>query len=65
MTKYGKLHSGTPYQYKMNSKKRAIADREGLESDEEDVEDLRDMDQIEEILRVTYERKIRGPKAKL
>jgi hypothetical protein len=30
----GKMHSGVPYQYKMNNKKRVIADREGLESDE-------------------------------
>jgi hypothetical protein len=36
----GKMRSGVPYQYKMNNKKRAIADREGLESDEEEVEDL-------------------------
>jgi hypothetical protein len=36
----GKTRSGVPYQYKMNNKKRAIADREGLESDEEEVEDL-------------------------
>jgi hypothetical protein len=32
-----KTHSGAPYQYKMNNKKRAIPDREGLESDEEEV----------------------------
>jgi hypothetical protein len=41
----------------MNNKKRAIAVREGLESDEEEVEDLRDVEQTEEILWVTYERK--------
>jgi hypothetical protein len=40
MEKYGTMHNGRPYQYKMNNKKRAIADREGLESDEEEVEDL-------------------------
>jgi hypothetical protein len=40
MEKYGTTCSGRPYQYKMNNKKRAIADREGLESDEEEVEDL-------------------------
>ena len=51
-----------PYQYKMNSKKRVIAMREGLESDEEEVEDLRVVEQIEEILCATYERKTRGPK---
>jgi hypothetical protein len=31
----GKTPSGAPYQYKMNNKKRAIADREALVSDEE------------------------------
>jgi hypothetical protein len=36
----GKMHNGVPYQYKMNNKKRSIADREGLASDEEEVEDL-------------------------
>jgi reverse gyrase len=37
----GKMSNGVPYQYKMNNKKRPIADREGLECDEEEVEDLR------------------------
>jgi hypothetical protein len=46
----GRTHSGVPYQYNMNTKKRAIAMREGLASDEEEVEDLRAMEQIEEIL---------------
>jgi hypothetical protein len=46
----GRTHSGAPYQYKMNNKKRAIATREGLASDEEEVEDLRDVEKIEEIL---------------
>jgi hypothetical protein len=46
----------------VNTKKRAIATREGLESDEEEVEDLRDVEKIEEILRTTYERKTRGPR---
>jgi hypothetical protein len=45
----------------MNNKKRAIADREGLASDEEEVEDLWAMEKIEEILCATYERKTRGP----
>ena len=36
----GKMRSGVPYQYKMNNKKRAIEEREGLASDEEEVEDL-------------------------
>jgi hypothetical protein len=40
----GKMHSGLPYQYKMNNKKRTIADREGLASDEEEVEGLWDME---------------------
>ena len=55
-------HSGENYQYKINNKKRAITEREGLVSDEEEVEDLRDMEQIEEILRATYERKTRDPR---
>jgi hypothetical protein len=46
----------------MNNKKRAIADREGLASDEEEVEDLRVVEKIEEILNATYERKIGGPR---
>jgi hypothetical protein len=33
--------SREPYQYKVNTKKRVIAEREGLASDEEEVEDLR------------------------
>jgi hypothetical protein len=41
----GRTHSGVPYQYKINNKKRAIATREGLESDEEEVEDLRAVEQ--------------------
>ena len=41
----------------MNNKKRAIIDREGLESDEEGLEDLRVVENIEEILCKTYERK--------
>jgi hypothetical protein len=44
------MHSGVPYQYKMNTKKRVVAAREGLESDEEEVEDLWDVEKIEEIL---------------
>jgi hypothetical protein len=63
MESTGRTHSGVPYQYKMNNKKRGIAARKGLASDEEEVEDLRAVEQIEEILRVTYERKIRGPRA--
>jgi hypothetical protein len=36
----GKMHSEVPYQYKVNTKKRFLAAREGLASDEEEVEDL-------------------------
>jgi hypothetical protein len=36
----GKMRSGVPYQYKVNTKKRVIAEREGLASDEEEVEDF-------------------------
>jgi hypothetical protein len=45
MATTGNTHNGLPYQYKMNNKKRAIADREGLESDEEEVEDLQAVEQ--------------------
>jgi hypothetical protein len=37
----GTTRSRVPYQYKVNTKKRVIAMREGLASDEEEVEDLR------------------------
>jgi SPX domain protein involved in polyphosphate accumulation len=62
MEKDGKTRNGAPYQYKMNNKKRAITNKEGLASNEEEVEDLRAMEDIEEILRATYERKTGGPK---
>jgi hypothetical protein len=62
METVGKTFSGVPYQYKMNNKKRAIADREGLESDEEEVEDLQAVEKIEEIMCATYERKTCGPR---
>ena len=58
----GNMHSGVPYQYKVNTKKRAIFAREGLANDEEEVEDLRVVEQIQEILHATYERKTRGPR---
>ena len=58
----GKRHNGVPYQYKVNTKKRVVATREGLESDEEEVEDLWVVEQIVEILHATYERKTRGPR---
>jgi hypothetical protein len=35
MDRAGVTHSGRPYQYKINSKKREVAEREGLDSDEE------------------------------
>jgi hypothetical protein len=60
METVGRMCNGVPYQYKVNTKKRVVATREGLESDEEEVEDLRTVDKIEEILHVTYERKMRG-----
>jgi hypothetical protein len=50
MQKAGMTRSGRPYQYKLNRKKRAVAEREGLESDEEEVEDLCVVEHIEEIL---------------
>jgi hypothetical protein len=59
----GKTRSGVPYQYKMNNKKRAIADREGLESDEEEVEDLWLWRRLRKSCMQTYERKIGGPRA--
>jgi hypothetical protein len=37
----GMTRRGTPYQYKVNTKKRVIAVREGLADDEEEIEDLR------------------------
>jgi hypothetical protein len=61
MKKAGMMHSGRPYQYKSNRKKRAVVEREGLESDEEEVEDIHVVDHIEEILHSTYEIKTRGP----
>jgi hypothetical protein len=63
MATIGKTPSGVTYQYKVNTKKRSIARREGLESDEEEVEDLRVVENIEDILHETYERKMRGPRA--
>jgi hypothetical protein len=56
----GMTHGGAPCQYKVNTKKRDVAEREGLASDEEEVEDLRVVEKIEEILHAAYERKTRG-----
>ena len=58
----GKMRSRVPYQYKVNTKKRVVAVREGLARNEEEVEDLWAVEQIEEILSATYERKTRGPR---
>jgi hypothetical protein len=65
MATTGTTHSGVPYQYNMNNKKRSISVREGLTSDEEEVEDLRVVEKIEEIMCVTYERKTRGPREEI
>ena len=59
----GKTCNGVPYQYKVNTKKRVVAAREGFASDEEEVEDLWAIEHIEEIIHATYERKTRGPRA--
>jgi hypothetical protein len=56
----GMMSNGQPYQYRMNNKKRVVAEREGLDIDEEEVEDLDSTGHIEDILRATYERKTRG-----
>jgi hypothetical protein len=40
----GNTCSGLSYQYKVNTKKRFVAVREVLASDEEEVEDVRDME---------------------
>jgi hypothetical protein len=61
MATVGKMCSGVPYQYKVNTKKRFIATREVLVSDKEEFKDLWVVEEIEEILRATYERKMRGP----
>jgi hypothetical protein len=58
----GKTRSGAHYQYKVNTKKRVIAMREGLASHEDEVEDLCTVEKIEEIMHTTYERKTRGPR---
>jgi len=58
----GRMHSRVPHQYKMNTNKRVIAAREGLASDEEEIEDIWTVEQLEEILCVTYERKMKGPR---
>jgi hypothetical protein len=57
MEKEGMMQRRRPYQYNINRKKRAVAEREGLESDEEEVEDLCAIEKIEEILCAKYDRK--------
>jgi hypothetical protein len=54
------MEKRAPYQYKVNTKKRVILAREGLESDEEEVKDLHAVEKIEKILHATYYRKMRG-----
>ena len=63
MVTAGNMCSGVPYQYKVKTKKRVVAAREGLASDEEEVEDLWVVEKIEEILRATYEIKTRVSRA--
>jgi hypothetical protein len=63
MQKEGTKRSGKPYQYKINRKKRVVAKREGLESDEEEVEDICFVEKIEEILHATYEKNTRGERS--
>jgi hypothetical protein len=60
MEKEGMMQRRRPYQYNINRKKRVVAEREGLESDEEEVEDLCAIEKIEEILCAKYDRKKRG-----
>jgi hypothetical protein len=60
MDKVGIMCNKIPYQYNINRKKRVVAKREGLESDEEEVEDLHATENIEEILHATYDKKTRG-----
>ena len=56
MEKVRKTCSGVPYQYKMNNKKRAIADKEALTTNEEEAKDIWDVEKNEEILHAKYER---------
>jgi hypothetical protein len=65
MVTIGRTRSGVPYQYKVNTKKRVVVMREGLESDDEEVEDLQCVENIEEILHTKYERSKRGPRAEV
>jgi hypothetical protein len=60
MDKAGMTCNGRPYQYKINRKKREVAEQEGLKSDEEEVEDLHATWKIEEILCATYDMKTIG-----
>ena len=55
--KVGMTCNGWPYQYRMNNKKREVAEREDLDNDKEEIEDIWAMGNIEDILHVTYDRK--------
>ena len=55
MDKEGTTCSERPYQYKINRKKRVVAEREGLESDEEEVDNIHATWKIEAILCATYD----------
>jgi hypothetical protein len=48
----GRTRNGVPYQYNVNTKKRVIAVREGLASDEEEVEDIWDVLALDQVLRI-------------
>jgi hypothetical protein len=60
MEKQGTTSNKRPYEYNINRRKRVVAKREGLESDEYEVEDLQDIENIKEILCVKYDRKTIG-----
>jgi hypothetical protein len=63
MEKTGKTRSGVPYQYKMNNKKRAITNGEGLESDEEEVEDVQAMRRLRNYYMKHMKGKNGGPRS--
>jgi hypothetical protein len=58
--KLGVTCSRRPYQYKMNNRKRVVAEQEGLDNNEEEVVDLCAIGKIKDILHITYERKTKG-----
>jgi hypothetical protein len=61
----GKMCSGVPYQYKVNTKKRVVDMRECLESDEEVVDYIQVVEQTEKIMCMKYERNMRGPRVEI